>query len=139
VVFANWKRLNEASWSYESASTRNFNQLPYSINDSAAAQYYPQRKIAPGETYSVTLVMGLYNKEGFRPDAAAQDTQVARIAEKAAAAATAADPQLAIKSDLETLNNLIAEIDRQLATGRVSQADLALMEKLVADLLAKYR
>ena len=40
VVFANWKRLNEAAWEYEVNSSRNFNLLPYSINDSAAAVYY---------------------------------------------------------------------------------------------------
>ncbi len=139
VVFANWKRLNEASWIYETASTRNFNQLPYSINDSAVAQYYPVQELPPGQALAVTLVMGLYNQSGFAADLAAKDTRVTQIMEKATASAAVSDPTLALKSDLETVNMLIAEIDRQLASGQVSEADLPLMEKLISDLLAKYR
>src|SRR6056297_2281863 len=33
VVFSNWKRLSEALWNIEVQSRRNFNLLPYSIND----------------------------------------------------------------------------------------------------------
>jgi len=140
VVFANWKRLNEVSWTYETASTRNFNQLPYSINDSAAAQYYLPKDLAPGETLSATLVMGLFNPGGFAPDLAARATEVTQIVEKATAATAAVtDPALALKSDLETIDRLIAEIDRQIASGQVSEGDLPLIEKLIADLLAKYR
>ncbi len=140
VLFANWKRLNEASYGYETASTRNFNQLPYSINDSAVAQYYLPKDLQAGQTLTVTLVMGLYNAKGFSADLAARSTEVSRIVEKAAAATTAVtDPTLALKSDLETIDKLIAEIDRQLASGQVAEADLPLMEKLIADLQAKYR
>ena len=140
VVFANWKRLNENSWAYESASSRNFNQLPYSINDSAAAQYYGPRDLPAGQSMAVTLVIGLFNAQGFTAELADRATEVARLLEKATAATVAVtDPALALKSDLETLDRLIAEIDRQLASGQVSDTDLSLMEKLIADLLAKHK
>jgi hypothetical protein len=140
VVFANWKRLNEVSWGYETSSTRNFNQLPYSVNDSAAAHYYTPRDLPPGQVSTVTLVIGLYNAKGFSADAAAAATEVTQIVEKATVAtASVIDPALALKSDLETLDKLIAEIDRQLASGNISEADLPLIEKLIADLQAKYK
>jgi hypothetical protein len=140
VVFVNWKRLNEVAWGYETSSSRNFNQLPYSVNDSAAAQFYGPRDLAPGQTVTVTLVVGLYNPKGFAADAAASATEVTQIVEKATVAtANVTDPSLALKSDLETLDKLIAEIDRQLASGTISEADLPLIEKLLADLQAKYK
>jgi hypothetical protein len=140
VIFANWKRLNEAPYGYEASSSRNFNQLPYSINDSAVAQYYLPRDLPPGRSFTVTLVMGVFNTKGFAADLAARSSAIGRIVEKATAAtAGVADPTLALKSDLETVDKLIAEIDRQLASGEVADADLPLMEKLIADLQAKYR
>jgi hypothetical protein len=65
VVFANWKRLNDASWSYATSSSRNFNLLPYSVNDSAVAQYYEPRKLGKGASFAVTLCMGKYTPAGF--------------------------------------------------------------------------
>jgi hypothetical protein len=65
VVFANWKRLNDASWSYTTSSARNFNLLPYSVNDSAVAQYYEPRKVAKGTGFTVTMCMGKYSPAGF--------------------------------------------------------------------------
>ena len=43
VVFANWKRLSDAPWTYETSPTRTFSLLPYSVNDSAVCQYYDIR------------------------------------------------------------------------------------------------
>ncbi len=65
VVFANWKRLNDASWNYTTSSTRNFNLLPYSVNDSAVAQYYGPRRVEKGTGFTVTLCLGKYNPAGF--------------------------------------------------------------------------
>ena len=38
VLFANWKRINDAPWIFDASATRGFTLLPYSINDSALAQ-----------------------------------------------------------------------------------------------------
>lgn len=65
IVFANWKRLSDASWSYATSAARNFNLLPYSVNDSAACQYYEPRMILGGTETTLTLVMGKYAASGF--------------------------------------------------------------------------
>lgn len=49
VVIANWKRLNDASWTFEANQSRDFNLLPYSINDSAIALYY-EPEMVPSST-----------------------------------------------------------------------------------------
>ncbi len=59
VVFANWKRLSDASWSYDVSAARNFNLLPYSVNDSAVAQYYESRRVPRSGGVTLTLVMGI--------------------------------------------------------------------------------
>jgi hypothetical protein len=65
VVFANWKRLNDASWSYTTSTARNFNLLPYSVNDSAVSQYYEPKRLAKGASATVTLCLGKYAPAGF--------------------------------------------------------------------------
>ncbi len=47
ALSANWKRLSEASWDYETQENRNFNLLPFSINDSALAMYYGPEVLGP--------------------------------------------------------------------------------------------
>ncbi len=65
VVFANWKRLSDSSWAYETSTARNFSLLPYSVNDSAVAQYYDPRPIPRSGEATLTLALGLYTKAGF--------------------------------------------------------------------------
>jgi hypothetical protein len=65
VVFANWKRLSDASWSYTVSAARNFNLLPYSVNDSAVCQYYEPRTVAKGSELTLTVCLGKFNAAGF--------------------------------------------------------------------------
>lgn len=46
VHFANWKRLNDAPWKIPYMAGRNFNLLPYSIDDSAVCYYFEPEPIA---------------------------------------------------------------------------------------------
>jgi hypothetical protein len=57
VVFANWKRMSEAYWSYETSPARSFSDLPYSINDSAVFQYYDPQILARGGSRTVNIVL----------------------------------------------------------------------------------
>jgi hypothetical protein len=57
VVFANWKRMSEASWTYETSPGRSFSDLPYSINDSAVFQYYDPQPLPMGSSRTVTIVL----------------------------------------------------------------------------------
>jgi hypothetical protein len=57
VVAANWKRLSEAPWGYEVQESRNFNLLPFSINDSALGLYYGPDAIPPQDKAQYRLYL----------------------------------------------------------------------------------
>ena len=79
VVVANWKRLNDASWTYESNQTRDFSLLPYSIDDSAIALYYEPATVASSTIRTATYTID-WEKEG----AAVVATSTAAVTETAA-------------------------------------------------------
>lgn len=56
VIFANWKRLNSAYWDFTTEPGRNFSYMPYSVNDSAVAFYWPSKILEPNEEYKAALV-----------------------------------------------------------------------------------
>ena len=136
VVFANWKRLNDASWSYETSASRNFNLLPYSINDSAACHYYDPVTVPSGSARTVTVLMGNISPEGFVP---AQKDDIGAILEKATAGGEDIDPALALAADIETVDELIEEIDEILASGDVAEDDLELINAVIQELKKKYQ
>ncbi|MDC7225880.1 MAG: hypothetical protein PQJ61_03850 [Spirochaetales bacterium] len=65
VIFANWKRLDESGWTLNTKPNRNFNLLPYSINDSAVSHYYEPVRIPEGGSRKITLVLGNVSESGF--------------------------------------------------------------------------
>ncbi|MGD0724803.1 MAG: hypothetical protein ABSB63_04500 [Spirochaetia bacterium] len=136
VVFANWKRLSDASWSYETSADRNFSQLPYSVNDSAVSQYYDPRAIPPGTEVTITLVLGKFSREGFRAAGPASAQGFAASVEQSLAAAkTTKDDGEALRADLSTVNRILVEIDAALsAAGPVPEDKLGLMESALTDL-----
>ena len=56
LVVANWKRLDESSWLYESSPARTFSELPYSINDSAACLYFGPAPLPAGASRSFLML-----------------------------------------------------------------------------------
>lgn len=58
VLFANWKRMEEADWIHSYRGGRDFNLMPYSFNDSAIAMYFENFSLLPGIPARVTLTMG---------------------------------------------------------------------------------
>ncbi|MDZ7793373.1 MAG: hypothetical protein U5P10_06655 [Spirochaetia bacterium] len=66
VVFSNWKRLSENLWNLQVQGNRNFNLLPYSINDSAVCQFYDPIKLISGGTRTVTAVVGAFTGSPLR-------------------------------------------------------------------------
>jgi hypothetical protein len=89
VVFANWKRLSDAAWSYTTSAARTFSQAPYSMNDSAVGQYYDSRPIPRGESTTITLALGRASPSGLTLQTSA--TSVA-VAAAPSAQPTAAEP-----------------------------------------------
>ena len=57
IVLANWKRLDDTSWSYTINANRNFNVVPYSINDSAASLYFDPETLGRNQTRAVRVVL----------------------------------------------------------------------------------
>ncbi len=146
VVFANWKRLSDAPWGYDTSASRNFSVLPYSVNDSAVSQYYDPRPVTKGAETTITFAIGKFNRQGLvaLPPSAVQgsagsgDTQSAATqaagTQQPGTGAPAADPPSA-RADLSTVNNILSKIDGALASGApVSDDDLAQMESTLRDL-----
>jgi hypothetical protein len=138
VVFANWKRLSDSSWSFESSPTRNFSQLPYSVNDSAACQYYNPRSLPRDGTLTVTLALGIYARTGFAATASTVQGFTQDVQKSLNAGKSAADAAGAVRADLATVNRILAQLDQAAAAGTPPTGEeLALMEAALKDLKAR--
>jgi hypothetical protein len=128
IVFGNWARLSESSWLYEPAGSRHFSYPPYSINDSAVAQYYDPQPVKSGAEREIVLILGRYNPSGYIAQAgeAAQDLDAlpkettSAASKPSSEAPRTAGPELrrSIQAAAERLNDLIREIDLKLSSGR---------------------
>ncbi|MFP4378527.1 MAG: hypothetical protein ACLFP4_15905 [Spirochaetales bacterium] len=74
VYVANWRRLTESAWDFSINPQRNFNRLPYSINDSAILVVYPSRVVEQGGTYRTVTRIGNLAPEGYVSPAVALET-----------------------------------------------------------------
>ncbi len=143
VVFANWKRLNESSWAYEVNSSRNFNYLPYSINDSAVGLYYEAETIPRGGSREINIVAGGFTGSRFSSSAstsAAMDTNIGSIFNQAVAQDTtpAKDRPTALKTELFAVKDFIAQIDKKLKFGEtVTEEELAVMRQVLSQLKSR--
>ncbi len=144
VIFANWKRLTDSSWTFEASAVRTFSLLPYSVNDSAVGQYYDPRTLVPGGEALISLVMGRFSRNGLStappesavaagvasPQSAASTTGTNQAT---AAAATVLSP--AVAADLSSVDAILAEIDAALASGTPLSSDrLDVIESTLKDL-----
>jgi hypothetical protein len=140
VLFANWKRLSDAAWNYETSPARTFSLLPYSVNDSAVAQYIDPQRIAKGSELRVVTVLGRYSKGGFVLQSPSGQTAEGTSSEQAspttggsAAAPGAKEPLPSVRADVSALDELLARLNRGLADG-VSDEELAKLDAAVAEL-----
>jgi hypothetical protein len=141
VVFANWKRLNDSNWAYDTSSARSFSLLPYSVNDSAAAQYYEPRTIPRSGESTITLAMGLFSKAGYSVNSTAAVAATPApdfstdVRESLTAGRNAANDAQAARADLSAVNAILNELDSKIGTGSVvSEDELALIESALKDL-----
>ncbi|MFW5738576.1 MAG: hypothetical protein ACOCYX_06650 [Spirochaetota bacterium] len=119
AVLANWQRLSDSSWDYDVNETRNFNRLPYSINDSALLLIYPVEQLRSGASYSVLAQMGDLSPQGY-------------LSPQAAAETTGANPLLERLAELvDRLNALIASDDVDPEEVRTLQAELDALADLI--------
>ncbi len=133
LVFANWKRLTDATWFYNASSTRNFNSLPYSINDSAVCQYYASMPLKSGETREITLLLGNYNPKGYVTVAEISQTLLSKQPDE-----TGAGTEISIKKELVLINELLNEVDRNLNfSGPVSAEDVQVLIDILTGLKSR--
>ena len=164
LVLANWKRLSESSWLYETAPARSFSELPYSINDSAACLYFGPAPLPAGASRTYLLVLS----GGAEPPAAAAGAAAAAASPPPApvpapAAAPPAPPappapapaaeagtpgaqagagtappakiKLGIEGDLRVLDDLLQKLAAKLDSHTpLSGEEQQLMEQIIADL-----
>jgi len=57
VHIANWKRLNDVPWKLRYYEGRSFNNIPYSIGDSAVCYYYEPAVLDSGRSFSYTIFL----------------------------------------------------------------------------------
>jgi hypothetical protein len=130
VLLANWKRLSDAPWGFDANSQRNFTQVPYSINDSAAALFWEPISVARGGTRSLSFAMGSFNEKGY--PAADGKTSTEQIFAATVLGASAPDKATSMAADLVAARDLIGRIDRALAMGGTMSADeLAAWKKIL--------
>jgi hypothetical protein len=131
IVFANWKRLNDASWIYDTSASRNFSMLPYSVNDSAACEYFNPRPLPRGAEMTITMALGQAGRTGFT--VAAQS-----LSQALAAGQTAASEGQGVRADLSTVDSILALINAGLQSGTaISDDDLAKLESALKELQAR--
>jgi hypothetical protein len=138
VIIANWSRLNDSSWYYETSSTRNFNLMPYSINDSAVALYYDPVSISPSGTKEITILLGNANPEGFNALNETSTKEIADLLNETRETNNITNVLLAAQADLITLENLITQIDNKLKSGNITDSDLLIIEQIISELKKKY-
>lgn len=126
IILANWKRLNETSWTYLSSGSRDFSARPYSINDSAVCHYYNPTSLAGGKTKKIMLMIMNVSKN-------AQDA----ITDSTFAAFEAFDevPGEDIQSDILVLENLLLMINTKINSGEIiTDKDIIIMEKIIEEI-----
>ena len=57
VHIANWKRLNDVPWRLRYYEGRSFNNIPYSIGDSAVCYYYEPAVLESGRSFTFTIFL----------------------------------------------------------------------------------
>jgi hypothetical protein len=125
VHFANWKRLNEVPWKLDFIPGRNFNYLPYSINDSAVSYIFDPQPLAGGASRNYVIFLAMVDEAGFFQvsDALPDDLSAGLSREEA----------------LIILRDLIARLDNHLAGALLlSDEELSEIEIAITGLKARY-
>jgi hypothetical protein len=122
LVFANWQRLDESLWNYRTEETRDFNDLPYSINDSAVCMFYNPQILARGANRKiVTVIAGSMGSDLYIPETVTpvEKTTVPQPEQETAEGASEGYPAdfSDIRRNMDSLNKVIGDIDQKINTG----------------------
>jgi len=139
VVFSNWKRLSESLWNIQVQDNRNFNLLPYSINDSAVCQFYDPIKLSPAASRTIVALLGAYTGTSFSSAVASTgaDDSIGQVL-SAGAAIDAEDVDEAVQQDLIAVNDIISNIDSLLSfPDEITEEKIEFLRRAVQNLNAR--
>jgi hypothetical protein len=137
LVFANWKRLQENIWNFNVQSSRNFNMLPYSVNDSAVCYYFLPKKVEAGGNRELTFAFGAYGGGRFSASGGEGSSEIQALYDKAVDTTSTSvdDIETLLKEDLTAVNDLIAKIDELMDyPDSVTEEDLNVLRQILATL-----
>ncbi len=137
ILFANWKRLKDNIGNYTVQNSRNFNLLPYSINDSAAALYYNQRSVAPGNEFKIILALGAYTGSFFQGNTEEEATsEINKLyIQTVETPDDTTNVEASLKTDLIAVEDLIAKIDEKLKyPEQVTAEEINLIRQIIDNL-----
>jgi hypothetical protein len=158
VHFANWKRLNDATWELQ-YNHRNFTNPPYSINDSAVSYVFNPQRLPAGESRTYSVLLAAADENGFAQvsfKSGAADTRPAGIparpAQNPASSEAVPSPwgsgsssrqpseKEIMRNDLAILEDLLARLD-DYQEGRVtlSEEELANIELILNRIKDRYQ
>jgi hypothetical protein len=66
--FANWKKLSDVPWKAKYFEGKNFNKMPYSVNDSAVCYYYEPDVLTPGSFFSYVIYLTTEDTSWYLPN-----------------------------------------------------------------------
>jgi hypothetical protein len=158
VHFANWKRLNDATWELQ-YNRRNFTNPPYSINDSAVSYVFNPQRLPIGEMRTCSILLAAADENGFAQVAFKSDSAdtraeaaPARPAQNPASSKAVLSPERTgpssrqpaeeetMRNDLAMLRDLLARLDDYQA-GRVSlsEEELTNIELIINRIKDRYQ
>lgn len=137
VIFANWKRLKENIWEYKPQISRNFNFLPYSINDSAFALYYDQQLLQKNKNRSISIVLGAGTGSTFQGESQSSDKSDVNnlYIQTIKTRNSGASVEASIKTDLMYVDDLLKKIERNIQyPDQINKKNLDLMQEVINNL-----
>ena len=115
---------------------RNFNLLPFSVEDSAVCYYFDPVVIPQGSSRSMAIVLASGDKQGFAQSSNLPDDLSALIKTIAAMEGGYFN---SLRTDLIILRDLAARIDGYISSGSsVADDELAAMGLLISKIRSKY-
>jgi len=146
VVFSNWKRLSENLWNLQVQRNRNFNLLPYSINDSAVCQFYDPIKLSSGGTRTITAVVGAFTGSPLRIGSTAtnqSEEESQASLERLLSSTREGDSQGVkemVREDLISVNDVISQINSLLSFPEdITEEKIAVLERALKNLREKQK
>lgn len=137
VIFANWKRLKENMWNFKPQISRNFNFLPYSINDSAFALYYDQQDLQKNKNRSISIILGAGTGSTFQGKSQKADiSDVNNLYSKTInTPESGASVEASVKTDLMYVDDLLKKIEKNiLYPDQSNKKNLDLMQEIIENL-----